>query len=229
MSERRERWKQFWTGLGNRIRGRASSPDWIVYVLDGHPPSRFYHALFQRAAVSLVVVTVADAEELVKFRTCSNTPFVYIGHGSEIGAYSSVGFGEGLRNFLCDARQSNDFIGSPHIWWSCFSAQWLRRSSRADWFGYAGLLGADPRGVQEDWWNEQLLTLISQVMAAAQSRRQPAEVRETVEQMHEDARRQYYNGRRLSWTSVLCSRFIAAGIDWHPRFDTVLSKPTQVT
>ncbi len=41
MSERRERWKQFWTGLGNRIRGRASSPDWIVYVLDGHPPSRF--------------------------------------------------------------------------------------------------------------------------------------------------------------------------------------------
>jgi len=210
--------RRLWQEVCAKFGRKPAAPEWIVYVLDGHAPSAYYHKLFRKAGHAVLTITVTNDEEIPRDGVDRPVPFLYIGHGTRFGVFSSTGFAEGLRSLLCDTRQADGFVGSPHIWWSCFSAQWLRRSTRVDWFGYAGLLGVDTRGSQEKWWTDQLVRVIDTITDAVQSKKPASEIRSAVELMHENARKQYYSGRQISWTSVLCARLIAGGVDWHPEF-----------
>lgn len=203
--------------LGAWRRWRHKPADWLLYKLDGHPPSEFYAEIFTDALAGEELHFVSD-EECSRTNIARTTPFVYIGHGTPDGAFSSVGYTAGLRDMLCDPTRADSFIGSPHIWWACYSALWLERSQREDWFGYKTLIGADPRAGQERWWREHLTNLVKSVVDASRGREPQIQPHSVAKEMHADALRQYYSTRGVSWVSVLCARAFASGADWRKNF-----------
>lgn len=200
------------------LRRTIPHPDWLVYKLDGHPSSEFYFAIFAHALAGDEIRIVSD-EDLASGPTgLSPAPFIYIGHGNAESAYSSVGYTEGLRDALCDATLADKFIGSPQIWWSCYSAVWLRKCRRTDWFGYSTLIGVDPRAGQEQWWRDHLQAVVVAVINTTRGVDTAANVKIAATRIHEDAVNQYYAERRVSWISVLCARAFSEGADWHAGF-----------
>jgi hypothetical protein len=195
---------------------RKKRADWMLYKLDGHPPSEFYADIFSEAldGETLHLLTDDDFEG----RDTKTTPFVYVGHGTPEGAFSSIGYTAGLRDYLCDHTHAERFAGTPHIWWACYTAVWLQKSPRDDWFGYSTLIGADPRGGQEKWWRDSLAALIRSVVAVSRGREMPQSTMTVALKMHADARHQYYAARSVSWVSVLCARAYATGATWHEKF-----------
>lgn len=190
--------------------GPAGSRSWTLYVLDGHSPSQFYLECVRDVLGSRAVFI--DPREELRNACSDGLPFMYIGHGEPAGVFSSIGFSEGLRNVLCDFKQIEHVKATPHVWWACFTATWLQRCRRRDWYGFGDLIGFDPRRGQRDWWRNRLTLLFDAVIGAAEGTDPAARALDVAEQNLADAEDEHYRGGKLSYSTLLCAALYRRGI-----------------